>query len=77
LQAADHVQAGIRMARADRRPFAGRFLDAILAEMALPGGRQRLDCLGGAALGDGDQGDVIRLSPRDLAGGGNRLANLC
>jgi hypothetical protein len=76
LQAADHVQADIRMAGADRRPFGGGILDSILAEFALAGGCQRLDRLGGPALGDSDQGDIGRLAPRDLAGGGNRLANL-
>jgi hypothetical protein len=69
------VQADIVMTVEDRRPFGGGFLDATLAEIALPGGGQRFDRLSGLSLGDRDQCDVRRLAPRDLAGGGNRLAN--
>ena len=40
---------------AQRRPFVGGFLDPAFAEIALAGGDQRLDLVGGAGLGDGDQ----------------------
>ena len=63
------------MAFKDCRPFRLRFLDAILAEIALAGGDQRLDLRGRAALGDSDQGDVTGLAARKLAGSGNRIAN--
>ena len=48
------------MARAQRRPFRLRLLHPVLAEIALPGGDQRLDRLGRLGLGDGDQGDFVR-----------------
>ena len=63
-------------ARSQVRPFRGRLLDAILAEIALPGGDQGLDLRGGAALGDRDQRDVIGLAARQLADAGDAVTNL-
>jgi len=48
------VQADIGMSGADLRPFCIGLLDAAFAEITLPGGDQRLDVPGGAALGDSD-----------------------
>jgi hypothetical protein len=59
-----------------RRPFGLRFLHPILPEIALAGSNQRLDLLGRAPLGDGDQRDLFRLAARALAGIGNAGANL-
>jgi len=63
------------MASADRRPFGQRFLHAVLAEIALAGREQGLDLLGGASLGDGDQGYASRVAPRELADGTNAVSD--
>ena len=59
----------------DLRPFGLGLLDAILAKIALAGGDQRFDLVCGAALGDGDEGDVRRFAARNLAGRADSVAN--
>jgi hypothetical protein len=75
LQPADHVQADGRMPGPNRRPFGLSLLDAVFAEIALPGPDQRFDFVHGASLGDGDQADAGRLAPRNFAGRGNAIAD--
>jgi hypothetical protein len=63
------------MPGAKARPFGCRLLHAILAELALAGGNQRLDLIGPPPLGDGDQRDLLRLAASGLARIGNAGAN--
>ena len=58
------VKPKVGMAREQRRPFRLRLLHAVLAEVALAGGDQRLDRLGRVGLADGDQPDVGGIAPR-------------
>ena len=71
LQPADHVQADVGMRVAQRGPFGGGFLHPAFAEIALAGGDQRLDLLGVAGLGDGDQRDLGGIAAGELGGRGN------
>src|SRR3954465_14819669 len=65
LQPADAMKDDVWMTRAKLGPFAGRLLDSILAEIALTGRDELLDLLGGAALADGDQLNIRRLTQRE------------
>ena len=69
------MQPDARVMFADCRPFGRCLLDTVFGEIALSGGNQGLDGLGGAPLGDGNQRDLPRFTPRDLARGRNRIAN--
>src|ERR1700759_5122172 len=65
LKPADGGKPEVGMAGQQRRPFGERFLDAILAEVALTGLDQRLYLLDGAALADRDELDVLGRTPRE------------
>src|SRR5687768_17998696 len=75
LELADEVQLGPRKAFAQLRPLGLRFLDAVLAEYALPGLDQRGDRLGLMRLADRDQRHFAALAPRDAAGVGDAILN--
>ena len=67
-RAADAVQADLRIARHERRPFGERLLDSIFAEVALAGLDEFFDGLSGAPLADRDQLHLGRVAPRNLGG---------
>jgi hypothetical protein len=75
LQPADHVQANVRILFEQRRPFDLRLLDPVLAEIALAGGNEWFDLVGGTAFADGDQGNSGRFAARYLAGCGDSVAD--
>jgi hypothetical protein len=62
LQTADSMEAQVGMTRKQRRPFGERFLNPILAEIALPSGNQHLDLLIRSAFADSDQLDLGRIA---------------
>ena len=59
LKLADQVEPDAGMARLELGPFAGGFLDPVLAEIALTGLDQRQDRLGRMRLGHRDQGHGV------------------
>lgn len=63
------------MSSAQPGPFCDGFLHPAFAEVALPGGDQRRDLIGGMSFGDGNKGDIGRGAFRPGGGGTNRLAN--
>jgi hypothetical protein len=64
LEAANSVKPDIRISRAQGSPFGERLLDSIFTEIPLPGGNQRLDLFRVSALADGDQPDILPITPR-------------
>ena len=68
LELADHVEANVGVSGAQGGPFVVRFLDPALAEVALPGGNQRLDLLDRAALRYRDQRDLGGVAAREPGG---------
>ena len=71
LQPPDLVHADVGMAPEQCRPFSERFLDPVLAEVALARGNQRLDLFDRTALTDRDQLDVGGIAPGELRCGSN------
>ena len=73
LELTDLVEPDVGIAREQGWPLAERFLDAVLAKVALASVDQRLDFLGGAALADGDELNVGRIALRNLGSPGNLI----
>ena len=72
LEPADQMEADVRDGGARSAGHLRlRLLHPILAEVALALVDQRLDRLGGLGLGDGDQGDLVRLAPGERGGLGD------
>jgi hypothetical protein len=67
------VKADVGIAREQRRPFGERFLDAVLAKVELARLDQQFDLFGWAALADGNQLDLCRITPGELRGATDAL----
>jgi hypothetical protein len=70
------MQAHVRVASEQRRPFGERLLNPVLTEVALSGLYQLVDFLGVATLADGDQPHVGRVALRELGCPGNGVEDL-